>query len=151
MNDRKRQFAEILLRVLNKFLENQKRPRRYGLDELLYPAEIHMVMLIGENRGAGVTELATKAGITKGAVSQMANRLANKGLIKKSTDPENNSRVILELTNKGKVAFYSHERFHEETDREFFAYLDGLTPKKMATLERFLGLLEKGIDKRSET
>ena len=102
-------MGETFVRVLNKTIENQKRPRKYGLEELLYQSEIHTIMLIGKNKGLGVTELAAKAGITKGAISQMVNKLETKGLIKKYTNPENNAKVVVELTNKGKVAGESRD------------------------------------------
>jgi DNA-binding MarR family transcriptional regulator len=151
MQDREAGVSERLLRVFNKFLENQKRPRRYGLEELLYPAEMHLITLIGSFPEAGVTELARKGGVTKGAVSQTAQKLAQKGLITKEEDPENGTRVIFRLTNKGKVAFYSHERMHEETDRKLFAFLRKLRSAEFKLLVRFLDLLEQGIEKRSET
>jgi DNA-binding MarR family transcriptional regulator len=144
-------IAERLLKVLNKFLANQKRPRRYGLPELLYPAEVHLIMLIGKYPGNGVTELASKSGVTKGAVSQMVQRLEQKRLITKSTDPRNRTRIVLELTNKGRVAYYSHERLHEDADRDLFDFLGGLHSAQLNLLERFLELVERGIDKRSET
>ena len=114
MKDRIEILSETLLRILNKLLENQKRPRYYGLKELLYPAEMHLISLIGDNPGLGVTELAHKGGVTKGAISQIAQKLVKKRLITKMSDPDNGTRVLFELTNKGKVAFYSHERMHEE-------------------------------------
>jgi DNA-binding MarR family transcriptional regulator len=147
----KAELGGALLRILNKFVENQKKPRRYGLEELLYPAEVHLIMLIGHNPGVGVTELATEAGVTKGAISQIAQRLVKKGLITKKQNPEIGTRVIFELTNKGKVAYYSHQRMHDEIDRELFAFIDGLRPAHFTVLERFLNLVEQGIDKRSET
>jgi DNA-binding MarR family transcriptional regulator len=144
-------LAETLVRILNKYVENQKRPRRYGLEELLYPAEIHMIMLIGNNPNTGVTELAKKAGITKGAVSQIAKKLGIKGLIKKKKHPDNARMAILELANKGKVAYYYHEKLHDDIDKELYTYLAGLSPAKLKALESFFVLFEKGIDKRSET
>ena len=151
MIDRKQRVSETLVRVLNKYVENQKKPRKYGLEELLYPAEMHMIMLIGNNRESGVMELARKAGITKGAVSQMVKRLENKELITKSADPDNSKRVVLELTSKGKVAYYYHRKLHEDMDGELFTFLDGLNQTKLKALEDFFMLFERGIDKRSET
>jgi DNA-binding MarR family transcriptional regulator len=151
MYDRKAELSGALLRILNKFVENQKKPRRYGLEELLYPAEVHLVTLIGNNPGVGVTELALKGGVTKGAISQMAQKLVNKGVITKEQDPTIGTRVIFKLTNKGKVAFYSHQRMHEDIDRELFAFVDSLRPAQFRVLEQFLDLIEQGIDKRSET
>jgi DNA-binding MarR family transcriptional regulator len=151
MNNRKAMISETLVRVLNKALANQRKPRRYGLEDMLYPAEVHMVMLIGQYPTFGVTELAAKAGITKGAVSQMIQRLVSKGLISKSTSSSSGRRVILELTNRGKIAFYSHERLHEEGDMDLISFIESLNQAQVKVLERFLMLVEQGIDKRSET
>lgn len=144
-------LAETWVRILNKSLANQRQPRRYGLDELLYPAEMHLIMLIAQNPSAGVTELALKGGVTKGAVSQMAHKLEEKGLITKQVDPENATRVIFSLSNKGRVAFYSHERLHEESDAELLDFIGSLKPGQLQTLKCFLQLVEQGIDKRNET
>jgi len=151
MNNRKAMISEALVRVLNKTLANQRKPRRYGLEDMLYPAEVHMVMLIGQYPTSGVTELATKAGTTKGAVSQMIQRLVDKGLICKSASPASGRRVFLELTNRGKVAFYSHERLHEKSDLELISFIENLNQAQVKVLEQFLMLVEEGIDKRSET
>lgn len=148
MKSPKYEISESLLRVLNKFLENQKKPRNYGLDELLYPSEVHTIMLIGQNPGTGVTEIASKCGITKGAVSQMVYKLEQKELISKETDPVDNKRVSLKLTNKGKIAFYSHERMHEKIDKQLLDFLDNLKPGQHKLLQQFLLLIESGIDKR---
>jgi DNA-binding MarR family transcriptional regulator len=151
MNDRRSEIGDLLLRVLNKFLANQRQPRHYGLEELLYPAEVHLIMLIGKHPQAGVTELAAVAGVTKGAVSQMAQRLEQKGLTIRIPDPEIATKVQFELTNKGRIAFYSHERLHEEADQELLEFVDRLKPGQLKTLKSFLSLVERGIDKKSET
>ena len=151
MKERVANIGEILVRAVNKMIDNEKKPRQYGLKQLLYPSEIHMLMMIGQNPEAGVTGLAEKAGITKGAVSQTVKKLENKGLIKKQTDPADSKRIVLELTNKGRVAYYAHEQYHEETDRDLFRYLNSLSDKKLKVIEEFFLLLERGIDKRSET
>ena len=151
MTDRKAMIGEALARVLGKASAIQRKPRRYGLQEKLYPAEVHMVMLIGQYPKFGVTELAAKAGTTKGAVSQMIQRLVNKGLIRKSASSASGRRVVLELTNRGKVAYYSHERLHEEGDKGLISYLKKLNQDQVKVLEQFLMLVEQGIDKRSET
>ncbi|HDL02953.1 MAG TPA: MarR family transcriptional regulator [candidate division Zixibacteria bacterium] len=145
------EFAEMLVRVLNKYTEQQKRSRKYGLDELLYPAEIHMIMTIGNTQAPGVTEIAAKLGVTKGAVSQIVQKLVNKGLIIKVPDPGNGTRVILQLTGKGKTAYDGHRKFHEEMDKELFAFLKGLNKQQLRVLEDFFHYFESGIEKRSET
>nr|MBN2277262.1 MarR family transcriptional regulator [candidate division Zixibacteria bacterium] len=151
MENRKDKLGEVLLRILNKYVDNQKKPRHYGLEEFLYPAEVHLITLIGPNPGLGVTDLAKRGGVTRGAISQMAQKLVNKGLITKKQDPGSGTRVIFELTNKGKIAFYSHQRMHDDVDRELLAFVESLRPEQFRILVRFLDLFEQGIDKRSET
>ena len=147
MNDKVEILTEAFIRVMNKFMDNQKRPRKYGGDELLYPSEIHTIMMIGNNEGIHVSELARIAGVTKGAVSQIVGKLAKKGLVRKVEDPGNASKILLELTNKGKVAFYSHERMHEEMDAPLFEYLRKLTDKEMQVMLDMLSKLEKMADR----
>jgi len=151
MKDQTRNIGEILIRLLNKYVKNQRQPRRYGLGELLFPAEIHLIMLIGLYPDAGVTELAVKDGVTKGAVSQMVHKLEDKELIKRIESPGQTPRAVFSLTNKGKIVYYSHERAHEEIDRELYAFVKRLNVEQTRILEDFLRLIEQGIDKRSET
>jgi DNA-binding MarR family transcriptional regulator len=151
VKDRIEKLAEVLVRILNKYVENQKKPRHYGLKELLYPSEIHLIMLIGNNPDQGVTDLARAAGITKGAISQTAQRLADKGIITKERDSVSGTKVVLKLTNKGKIAYYSHQQMHAEVDRELIEFIENLNPSQYRTLHAFLSLVEEGIDKKSET
>ncbi len=149
MDSSKLQIVDTLLRVFQKYVNNQKKARRYGVDPPLYPAEVHMIMHVANNPEAGVTELAALTGVTKGAVSQMLNRLEAKNLIRKEIDSANQTRVNLTLTASGRRAFAAHERMHRENDREWLEYLDKLTTSKAAAIQDFLDLLETGIDRRS--
>jgi DNA-binding MarR family transcriptional regulator len=140
-------LAQTFLRIVNKVIENQKRSRRYGIAEKLYPAEIHTLMAIGNSENVHVSELARLQGVTRGAVSQMIERLNKKGLIEKHVDPANATRVLLNLTDKGKMAFDAHERFHQETDAPLFDYIERLSEKEYAFAQKFLGKLEDMVDR----
>ena len=136
------------MRVFNKFARNEKKVRKYGVDVLLHPSEIHTVMLIGNNAGQHVSELARIAGVTRGAISQVVAKLEKKGLIKKIEDPENSLKTIPSLTNKGWVTYWAHEQFHEELDADLYEYLKDLTDTEIAAIESFLLNMEKMADKR---
>ena len=148
MNQRLTQLGETLLRVFNKFTQNEKKPRHFGVDELLHPSEIHMVMMIGDNEGAHVSELARIAGVTRGAVSQVVAKLEKKGLVKKIEDPHNSLKTVPALTNKGYVAYYAHEQYHEEMDADMYAYVRGLTDDQLRVIEDFLRNIEIMADNR---
>lgn len=140
-------LAAALVRVLNKFARNEKKPRRFGVDELLHPSEIHMVMLIGNNPGIHAAELARVAGVTRGAISQIVARLEKKGLVVKDKDSDSHLKMVPILTNKGKVAYYAHEQHHEKVDGDLHAYVRQLTDDQVTVIENFLHEVEKMADR----
>ena len=147
MNTRAHKLAEVFLRIMHKIVENQKKPRYYGIDELLFPSEIHTIMMIGLHRGAHVSELARFLGVTRGAVSQMVAKLEDKALIEKMADPENGKKILLSLTTKGKVAYYAHEQYHEETDAPLIDYMSNLTGDQYEFAVEFLEKLEEMVSR----
>lgn len=112
----------IFLQLIQKIKDMDKVSMNYGLNEPLYNAEIHTIVAIKESKGISITGLAKELGITKGAVSQIVNRLQKKGTVKKDQDPMNRSRLIIGLTNDGEIAYKYHEQYHE-------IYLDPLKKK----------------------
>lgn len=140
-------LAEAFLRIVHKAKENQKRPRHYGISEKLYPAEIHTIMMIGTHENAYLSELARLLGVTRGAVSQMIFKLTQKGLIEKNADPENATRFLLKLTDKGRVAFYSHQQMHAKKDAPLFEYVAELSDRKYDFAIEFLQKLEDMVDR----
>ena len=148
MGDEKLRIAETLVRVLQKYVANQRIARDYGAGNTLFPAEVHMVMLINTRPGEGVTRLATASGVTKGAVSQMVGRLEEKGLITRELVPGNDLRVNFVLTENGRAAVRAHERMHAREDRELLTFLDTCSKRERSTIVTFLELLETGMDRR---
>ncbi len=147
MNTRAHKLAEAFLRIVHQMMENQKKPRHYGIDELLYPSEIHTIMMIGMHRDVHVSELARFLGVTRGAVSQMVAKLEGKGLIEKKADPKNGKIVLLSLTTKGKVAYYAHEQYHEEADAPLIDYMANLTEDQYVFAVEFLEKIEEMVDR----
>ena len=65
--------------------------------------------MIGRNNKINVTELAEYLGITKGAVSQMVDKLIKKGMVNKEMVSDTENEVALELTEKGKIVCKGHK------------------------------------------
>lgn len=132
--------------------ELEKQPRSYGTDELLTSSEIHLIEMVGNNdESRSVTDLAKLLNITKGAVSQSLKRLEKKGLTDKVPDPDNGSRSIVQLTSKGKVAFYAHRHWHETMDGGYKAYFNSLDSEKLDFLIEFVEHVEDFLGKILET
>lgn len=123
-------------------------PKRFGTDQNMTHTEIHLVEMIGNHEGASVTEISTLIGVTKGAVSQNLKRLEKKGLVVKKTDPDNLSRNLIELTSKGKTAFWAHRDWHETMDGGFMNYLQNLEPEESRIILEFVCRVEDFLTRR---
>ena len=88
-------------------------PRKYGTEDELYMVEAHTIDLIGENVKVSPSHLVKLTNKTKGAISQMVDKLFKKGLVIKYKNPTNSREVIIELSEKGKQAY----KYHKELDR----------------------------------
>ena len=110
----------LILQVINKFSAMEKEPRYFGTEEKLYSREIHTIQAIGNYPVINVTDLASKLGITKGTISPIVTKLAEKKLVLKFKGGDNNKEILLRLTPKGEVAYYAHEMF----ERQFLSRKD---------------------------
>lgn len=94
-------------------------PRKYGTEDELYMVEAHTINLIGDKVQTNISELAELTNKTKGALSQMVERLIKKEMVTKIKNPLDNREVIIQLTEKGKVVY----DFHKELDKREYRTL----------------------------
>lgn len=145
-NTRRKKISYTLLRVVGKIYQLNKQTRYYGTDEKLFEAEIHMIKSIKENEGIHVTGLSEKLEVTKGAVSQIINKLNRKGMVIKNIDPNNLSRLLLRLTPKGEIAYEQHEELHRKFNSLLVNVLEGASEDNKNFLNKFLHSIETQID-----
>jgi DNA-binding MarR family transcriptional regulator len=120
--------------------------RDYGTGDLLSPSEIHLLQAVGMNPGKKITDMASYMGVTKGAVSQMVNKLVARKLVVKYNGPGNEKEVLLKLTRSGKKAQTGHDRHHLMFMEEVADALGDVTDDQVLILEKFLRTVEKCID-----
>lgn len=150
----KEEFPELMsiwARIINKMDESESKKRDYGTGILISASEIHLIQAIGMNPGEKVTCLADQMGVTKGAVSQMANKLVQKKLVIKYSGMGNDKDVLLKLTESGMTAKKGHDRHHAMFIREVESSLGGLTEDQAMFLRKFLLTVEKCIDEYNKS
>lgn len=128
------------IRVNKKFQQFEKMPIEIGTGQKLYPSEIHILDAVGNGLGNNVTVLSQKFGITKGAVSQVVNKLYEKKLIGKERIQGSGKEVRLSLTKEGLRAFKIQDDFHRGIENEFFNYFETLEQEKM---DSFIEIMDK--------
>jgi len=136
----------LFIRITKKFNELQKLSTNMGNGEKLYPSELHVIDAIGNNYGNNVTELSKKFKITKGAVSQVVNKLFKKEYLKKERKKGYAKEVVLSLTEKGWNAFKIQEDMYKKMEEEFFKYLGTLESEKIDSFNEIMGKIEEAID-----
>lgn len=86
-------------------------------------------------RVVGPSRLAKRLGLSRGAISKLADRLIQKKLIVREDSAQDLRTHTLTLTRAGAALVPILAALADENDAEFFG---GLTPKERAALERVL-------------
>jgi DNA-binding MarR family transcriptional regulator len=81
-------------------------------------------------------------GMTRGAVSKLADRLIAKAMLARAADPEDGRAQTLSLSSAGRILVPKLAALADANDAEFF---DHLAPKDRAKL---LGILRGIVEKR---
>jgi len=144
------ELLETIMRVVNKFQAVHKIPRRFGIEEELYPREIHTIQAIGNLPGINVTDLAVKLGVTKGTMSPIVTRLVRKKLVTKYFAQTNHKERLLRLTPKGEIAYHAHEIFDRQLAIRLFDAFEEANRENLRFLKRFLQVGEAVLDEHLE-
>lgn len=142
--DKTQEIIEIFHRLLVKFQNREKRPNNFGTGELLYRFEIHVIDAIYRKPGINVSDLSIELMVTKGAISQVINKLEKKGYIQKAKDPVSNKIIYLTLTQKGEFVAVNHIKFHRKMIENFMKSTGTRSKEEIDTLLSFL----KSIDSK---
>jgi DNA-binding MarR family transcriptional regulator len=81
------------------------------------------------------SRLASELGMTRGAITKLAQRLIGKSLIVRKADPDDGRAQTLALTSRGRKLLPAIAALADRNDAEFF---DHLTADERRTLERIL-------------
>lgn len=80
--------------------------------------EVHFLMEVSPTEGSTASELAAALDVTQGAVSQLAARLEQKGLILRTKASPDKRKTLITLTESG----LDLHRRHQAYDRERFVH-----------------------------
>lgn len=139
-------YLENTYRLINKYNQKTKTAKRYGTEDLLYSAEVHMIEIIGSYETITTTKLAQVLGITKGAVSQVTHKLLEKNLIKKQVSGEKRNETPILLTDKGKVVYLYHQTMHKTMFDKIDLILSDLPEDGKAAMNQILQVIEDSLD-----
>jgi DNA-binding MarR family transcriptional regulator len=98
-------------------------------------AEWVAISQLAEGTGLMPATLASKMGMTRGAISKVLEKLDSKGLVSRSVSSADSRVQILSLTERGRRILPRLTRIADSNDRHFFAALD---PDEKAALRNLM-------------
>ncbi|WP_406657237.1 MarR family winged helix-turn-helix transcriptional regulator [Methanolobus sp. ZRKC2] len=144
------EIVDTLVRVINKASSIEKDPVDIGHGILLHPSEIHLIDMAGRFPDESVSQLASRLGITKGAVSQTAKKLEEKGYLERANKENDKKTIVLKLTGYGEDAFRWHHMYHEAMNRKMAADIEGMDHNDIENLKHVLMQFEEMLEKCPE-
>jgi DNA-binding MarR family transcriptional regulator len=94
-----------------------------------------------------ITELSAREGVTQPAVTQLVNRLQDRGWVERRTDPADGRAVLVELTEPGRVELEGVRAEYRALLREEMAALDD---EEVATLAAAVEILDRLVARLGE-
>lgn len=139
-------FSEIMealnihYRITSSYQNTQ---RYYGIEELLYQADAHIIQMIGNHPGISLNELADKTYRSKSAMSVLIKSLSKKNLVLRQRDEKDNRRYMITLTENGHKIYNYHQKLDEKNYKEMMENMNALGEISCADLESTLNVLNK--------
>jgi DNA-binding MarR family transcriptional regulator len=99
----------------------------------------------------GMSSLAGRLGITKGAISQTAKRLIEKGYLERATVAGDGKTILLRLTPAGQDAFLWHREYHALVNNRISGEFGRLSSREREKVFAILARLEAVFDACPET
>ncbi|RXE55363.1 MarR family transcriptional regulator [Methanoculleus taiwanensis] len=136
------EIVDLIARLLNKAAAIEREPIDIGHGVLLHASEVHLIDAAGRHPDESVSEIASRLGITKGAVSQTVKKLEAKGYLERGGREGDRKTVVLHLTDRGREAFAWHRLYHETVNRRMAEEIAGFDQDAARNLRRVLEELE---------
>lgn len=122
-----------------------EKPRKYNgeNDENLFMREVHFVVALGTEAQITMSEMAERLNVTRGAVTQIADRLEKKGYIVRVKDPEDKRHTTVSLTEKGKELCAEHIAYDRQSHLFISEFLGEFSDEDLVKFIRYERLIQE--------
>lgn len=134
------QQINLLQNQLNVCLATKYQNR---LDNQLTAKQVLLLELISSNVSS-TKEIAQQLDISTSAVSQLLNKLEEKGYITRTVNPKDRREILLKLSEKGEAFFQEQEEFSKEIDELVYGQLPEEDLQQLANILKKLNTIVQG-------
>ncbi|GAA0116700.1 MarR family winged helix-turn-helix transcriptional regulator [Clostridium senegalense] len=131
---------EILVEIFNDILKIEEKSLSNGPINDLSITEIHTIDAIGMYDEKTMSEVAQELKITVGTLTTAINKLVKKEYVNRSRCEKDRRSVKISLTNKGKLVYRIHQKFHTDM---IGSTIEGLTKEEELLLISSLDKVNK--------
>lgn len=142
MNEKLVQINKMLVEVYDDVNHIEEYSIKKGAFSDLSITEIHTIEAIGLYGSKTMSEIATRLEITMGTLTIAVDKLIKKGYLERSRSESDRRIVNITLTNRGKLAYRIHEKFHLDMVQ---AVILDFTAEEEEILLNALGKLNKHL------
>ncbi len=118
MKDKFLEINKILVEIYDDITHIEEYSIKSGAFNDLSITEIHTIEAVGLYGSKTMSEIAFKLDITMGTLTTAIDKLIKKGYVERSRSEIDRRIVNVSLTNKGKLAYRIHEKFHMDMVKE---------------------------------
>ncbi len=118
MKDKFLEINRILVEIYDDVINIEEYSIKSGAFSDLSITEIHTIEAVGLYGSRTMSEIASKLDITMGTLTTAIDKLIKKGYVERSRSEVDRRIVNVSLTNRGKLAYRIHEKFHMDMVKE---------------------------------
>ena len=131
-------MSKELVRLLNNASTNRAVQVDVGEGFVFHRRELDVLLMVGDKPGISQSAIAQNIGVTRAVVYKIVKNLVARGLVEFDSDPDDGRRASLRPSSMGEKALAAHHRYHQERDRDFLDYINGLDEQQQAVISEFL-------------
>jgi DNA-binding MarR family transcriptional regulator len=118
VKDKFLEINRILVEIYDDITHIEEYSIKSGAFKDLSITEIHTIEAVGLYGSRTMSEIASKLDITMGTLTTAIDKLIKKGYVERSRSDIDRRIVNVSLTNRGKLAYRIHEKFHMDMVKE---------------------------------
>lgn len=143
--DKDEEVMTGLMELINKWGWVNKQKMETSLKSFK-SAEVHYIEYIAKNADSNLTKFADSFYMTRGAVSKIIRKLADKGLVESYQIPDNRKEIYFKLTRQGKAIYRIHEKLHKEFKDRDKTVFEQMNDEQFENIFNFLDKYNRHLD-----
>ena len=142
MHEKLMEINRMLVEVYDDVNHIEEYSIKKGVFSDLSITEIHTIEAVGLYHARTMSEISAELGITMGTLTIAVDKLIRKGYLERSRSNTDRRIVYVTLTQRGKLAYRIHEKFHLDMVK---AIMLDFTPQEEEVLLTALSKLNKHL------